>query len=392
MIVTCLNCDARFQLDESRVPEQGTHVRCSACKDVFFLDLRSESEGLSDRSDTESDEEVAFELEAVEPLAEVEEGVGSSAAFDLGEEFPSASSPAPSSDFDQRGPFVSSLADSEELLQATPLAEDDFSNLETPDTEPEAEIVADEDLLDGGSWALLEDEAEPVTAGADPPKSADGTDRLDEAGGVEARNKVAIGAIALESVPAGSHRGNPAVVARSPGLRKRLRAMGRGLGWGLTIVLVLLALMSLVREIADSVRTFEQSIEVGPLRVEGVRGEWVDTMAGKTLLAVTGELHNPSGSGQILGAVLEVSLVGSDGRRLALPPAAMGVRITESEIRELPMAALESTQNRAALKLARMLLPVGESVAVQAIFSHPPDDAVHFALDLGALVERSPGD
>jgi predicted Zn finger-like uncharacterized protein len=387
-----LNCDARFQLDESRVPEQGTQVRCSACQDVFFLDLRSESEGLSDTSDIESNKEAALELEGAEAFAEVEEVMDSSAALDLGEEFSSASSPAPSSGFGQPDPFVSPLADSEELLEATPLAEDDFSDLGTPDTGPETEIAADEDLLDGGSWTLLEDEAKPATARADHPKSADGADQLDEMGAVEARNKVAIGAIALESVPAGSHRGNPAVAPRSPGLRKRLRAMGRGLGWGLTIVLVLLALMSPVREIADSVRTFEQSIEVGPLRVEGVRGEWVDTMAGRTLLAVTGELHNPSGSAEILGAVLEISLVGSDGRRLAVPPAAMGVRITESEIRELPMAALESTQNRAALKLARMLLPVGESVAVQAIFSHPPDDAVHFALDLGAVVERSPDD
>ena len=374
------------------MPEQGTQVRCSACQDVFFLDLGSESEELPDVSDTESNEESAIELEAVEAFAEVEEGMDSSAVSDLAEEFSAESSAAPPSGFGQPDPLVSPLADSEELLQATPLAEDDFSDLGAPDTGPETEIGADEDLLDGGSWTLLEDEAEPTTARADHPKSADGPDRLDEAGAVQARNKVAIGAIALESVPAGSHRGNPAVASRSPGLRKRLRAMGRGLGWGLTIVLVLLALMSPVREMVDSVRTFEQSIEVGPLRVEGVRGEWVDTMAGRTLLAVTGELHNPSGSAEILGAVLEISLVGSDGRRLALPPAALGVRISESEIRELPAAALESTQNRAALKLARMLLPVGESVAVQAIFLHPPDDAVHFALDLGAVVERSPDD
>lgn len=37
MIVTCNNCDTSFQLDESRVPEQGIRVRCSRCKEAFFL-------------------------------------------------------------------------------------------------------------------------------------------------------------------------------------------------------------------------------------------------------------------------------------------------------------------------------------------------------------------
>ena len=37
MIVTCQNCDTSFQLDESRVPAQGIRVRCSRCKEAFFL-------------------------------------------------------------------------------------------------------------------------------------------------------------------------------------------------------------------------------------------------------------------------------------------------------------------------------------------------------------------
>jgi predicted Zn finger-like uncharacterized protein len=379
LIVTCLNCEARFHFDESRVPGQGAQVRCSACQDVFYLDLRSEAEGSSDLSEKVADGEAELELEPVEASGDLEGRMDSPTGFDLGEE---SSSDA----------LVSPPADSEELLQATPLAEDDFSDLGPADVGPKTEAASDEDLLDGGSWMLLDDEAESVAPGDEPAKSAEGPSPLDEAGAAQESKKVAIGAIALESVPAGSHRGNSAVTARSPGLRKRLRAMGRGLGWGLTIVLVLLALTSLVREMVDSVRTVEQSIEVGPLRAEGLRGEWVDTMAGRTLLAVTAQLHNPSASAEILGALLEVSLVGADGRRLALPPAAMGVRITESEIRELPIAALEKTQKRAALRLARMRLPVGQSVEVQAIFLNPPEDAVQFALDLGALVEKSPED
>jgi predicted Zn finger-like uncharacterized protein len=37
LIVTCQNCDTSFQLDESRVPPKGIRVRCSRCKEAFFL-------------------------------------------------------------------------------------------------------------------------------------------------------------------------------------------------------------------------------------------------------------------------------------------------------------------------------------------------------------------
>ena len=37
MIVECTNCDTRFQLDDSRVPLRGIRVRCSRCKEAFFL-------------------------------------------------------------------------------------------------------------------------------------------------------------------------------------------------------------------------------------------------------------------------------------------------------------------------------------------------------------------
>lgn len=38
MIVECSNCDTRFQLDDARVPLRGIRVRCSRCKEAFFLE------------------------------------------------------------------------------------------------------------------------------------------------------------------------------------------------------------------------------------------------------------------------------------------------------------------------------------------------------------------
>ncbi len=376
MIITCRNCEAQFEFDELRVPEEGVQVRCSSCQAVFSVASESQSpeafdlteagpepggEERGDRGDPVpadafgSIEDFAFDAS---PLAESEEA-------------------APALEFD----------DSDEILEATPLAEDDFSDLgASPD-------AADEDpgrLGEVGRTSLdLEAENSAPEIAGEVPEKAGSRDQRDESPGVVSESKVAIGAIALASVPAGSHRGDAAVEPRSPGFRKRFRAMGRGLGWGLTAVLVVLALLSVFQETTDSMRTTEQSIEVGRLLAEGLKGEWVDTMAGRTLLAVTGELHNPTSSAENLGAILEVSLVGPDGRRLVWPSAPMGVRLTESEIRELPLAGLKSAQGRAARALALTVLPPGQSVAIQAIFPRPPDDAVHFALDLGPAVDRS---
>ncbi len=44
MIVTCASCETSFQLDESRVPVQGIRVRCSRCKEAFFLQHPSASQ------------------------------------------------------------------------------------------------------------------------------------------------------------------------------------------------------------------------------------------------------------------------------------------------------------------------------------------------------------
>jgi len=44
LIVECSSCQTRFQLDESRIPPQGIRVRCSRCKEAFFLKHPSASE------------------------------------------------------------------------------------------------------------------------------------------------------------------------------------------------------------------------------------------------------------------------------------------------------------------------------------------------------------
>ncbi|MCH7709638.1 MAG: zinc-ribbon domain-containing protein, partial [Myxococcales bacterium] len=37
MIITCEQCETRFQLDDERVPAKGAKVRCSRCRHAFYV-------------------------------------------------------------------------------------------------------------------------------------------------------------------------------------------------------------------------------------------------------------------------------------------------------------------------------------------------------------------
>ena len=53
MIVECGKCGTRFKLDDARVPESGIRVRCSRCKEAFFL--RRPSTEAADSAETIED-------------------------------------------------------------------------------------------------------------------------------------------------------------------------------------------------------------------------------------------------------------------------------------------------------------------------------------------------
>lgn len=44
MVVECKKCGTRFQLDTARIPDDGIRVRCSRCKNAFFLQHPSQSQ------------------------------------------------------------------------------------------------------------------------------------------------------------------------------------------------------------------------------------------------------------------------------------------------------------------------------------------------------------
>jgi len=69
MIITCNECDTRFNIDESLLKQTGSKVRCSTCKNVFLAYPSSLSEELDKSSKVET------ELEALITDEEIESGI-----------------------------------------------------------------------------------------------------------------------------------------------------------------------------------------------------------------------------------------------------------------------------------------------------------------------------
>ncbi|MBN1931589.1 MAG: zinc-ribbon domain-containing protein, partial [Desulfobacterales bacterium] len=74
MIITCKECETRFNLDESLLKKTGSKVRCSKCKSIFLAyppALPKESDNLEDKKpempkDEFSQEQLGFETEDLE--------------------------------------------------------------------------------------------------------------------------------------------------------------------------------------------------------------------------------------------------------------------------------------------------------------------------------------
>jgi predicted Zn finger-like uncharacterized protein len=142
VIVTCENCNTSFQLDDSQVPAEGVRVRCSRCKEAFFLQHPS-----------------ASKQEAVERVvSQAIEGDG-------------AAAPTPSADLDQKSHEPAAPSSD----NAIPTDDDDESDWEfnvDPRGESKSEAAADPDAAmnfgsigsDVGSGLSLEGEDEPQVA------------------------------------------------------------------------------------------------------------------------------------------------------------------------------------------------------------------------------------
>ncbi len=74
MIITCNECDTRFNIDESLLKQTGSKVRCSKCKNVFLAYPSSLSEELDKSGEVETESQET-DLSDIDNLFEIDEGL-----------------------------------------------------------------------------------------------------------------------------------------------------------------------------------------------------------------------------------------------------------------------------------------------------------------------------
>ena len=434
MIVTCQNCDTSFQLDESRVPAQGIRVRCSRCKEAFFLAKPSAD---PDQAIHEIAREAAQTPNAPTPTAtqdldsktRVARSTSNAAARPAEDEEEhdwefNLDPPAKGAAANQAEEGDDAGLDWEHDGASSGLAlegEDDES-----ESEPEAEVSAFGTVDDFSSLMEGEGEETDVAAGATTRVSAPdrtapqqpqaghyaAAGRRDDLGDPESwdffgdqpapandpnANSV-LGRISPASAPASeatafasAHDGSEwdddpyeeAAASTTPGpIERSIVWIGHSIGWSATAVLASLVLISGFWTTAQSLVTSPQEIRIGSFEARELRGHWIDTARGETLLRVGGQLVNTAAGAATLDGLLEVALIDGDGHRLALDPQPAGDELPVAELRELSPAAMRIVIDRAAFSLAHRPIAPSEVVPFQAIFQDVPTAAARFELSI----------
>jgi predicted Zn finger-like uncharacterized protein len=449
VVVTCEKCETRYRLDETRLTATGSKVRCSRCKHAFTVKAppapsgvdavneiaqRAASQALAQAPDVTQDllgfdanEDPSFSgpspveapAEASPPEAQAED-----VEWQFNEEPPAKTQDQPtlerpgssSADFDfgsLPGGESLELEDASSLRGGQPRAPEGLSESSSSlDGSSDAEKASDEtpdpgtsldDLGNPENWNLLSDD-EPD---AGTPKQASGAGagssqeaprgsgvepdsaKAAAAGDDESGEKVAIGRIALSSradlAREAALADSASAAARTSPLHSRA---ANAIGWLAAVALLGVVVHSGVVRPPEAARG---SIELAGLRVEDVRGRFVENAQGDTLYVVSGRLRNEAERTRAAGALIQVSLldaVGSpiDGARTWAGPALPDERLRES----LPEQLRLEVEARARRLAQIPLEPVAE-LEFAAVFDALPEDAARFALQTVSL-DQLPSD
>lgn len=426
MIVQCENCETRFQLDDERVPITGIRVRCSRCKEAFFLPHPDASESAAvdaiaadaieqatgapppatDLAGTSLDDLEKFDAASV--LDEDEEDWEFNHEPPPPEDGSAAEGPAvapaggaPSGlELDGDGPEAESsafgsvedfgsLADGEGDLDfgseepgraAEPIG---VAEPAPPASALESDIAEVIDSLDG----LRVDDSEPAapasetaTASAAPSQADVGEpEDWDLLGGdLDAAFSADTGPTHMASAEAAPKSASPrraeraAAVPRTAGGAPRLaERAGAAIGWLAFAALFVAAVVSGVRGSSPQAPA-NVAYPVGELRAVDVATSWLAVGGGETLLVVRGRLENPTSSESVVGARVAVDLLDATGRPIEAAPALAGPPIDDAEIRTLSPGARSARLADAAAALSHERIGPGDGVGFAAYFAGIP--------------------
>jgi predicted Zn finger-like uncharacterized protein len=431
VIVTCQNCDTSFQLDESRVPAQGIRVRCSRCKEAFFLAKPSAKpeqaiHGIAAEAARSSGSRAPTATQDLEASNTAVAPSGRSNARPAVEEEehdwefnldPPAQGSAKPAKPTRSAEGDLAWEEGDAGGSGLSLAGEDETSVAPVAGEPSAFGSVDDfsSLMEGDGDQVSADVSVATRIGAvdrSPARGAQAaqstaTGRRDELGDPEnwdffgeptspvadSNSGSVLGRIALTSIPA-AHTAqtdsrwaddswDDASASTHPGtIERSIMWLGQAIGWATTALLASVVTISGFWTTAQSIVVLPQEVRLGEFEARDMTGRWIDTARGETLLRVTGELSHAGASDRALGGLLEVALLDADGRRLPVDPQPAGVALPVDELRELTPAALRIVIDRAAFSLAHEPIGASKPVAFQAIFQDVPGHATRFALSI----------
>ena len=381
MIITCENCDTRFNLDEGLIKESGSKVRCSKCHHIFtvhkLVPVEEPDSALeevpADLPDTaEAPEEVLdFDLPGAEEEGAEEEI--SLEEFGLEEEVavkeaPGAVEEAPEEVLDFGLPGAEEEGVEEEISL------EEFGLEEEPAAEEPAPIEEE----------IVFEEA---------PEAVEAESLIQEAGAKEGAEEGEAEQVEEELVP-------PLVPEKEPRVRKRISTP-------LMIVLVSVLLAggafaaySVLKSLDVKIPFLESligapesaTIDPGNLRIttleQIIKTEFVENRTTGRLLVIKGKVRNDYAEARNFIMVRGV-LYSKDGKAVQEKTVFCGNTLSDTDLQALDKATIETRlRNRFGDEKSNFRVPSGKVLPFMVAFADLPQDLGEFSVE---VVSSAPG-
>lgn len=377
MVITCEQCTTRFQLDDSRVPEQGVRVRCSRCKHAFFVKPEARTD------DDPLDRVVAQALEA--EAAEQQPGNTQPLGPPLGD----AGEADWQFNHDMEGGHDAAMAAAQHavdgLLGGPPpeAIDDDAGPLGGSD-----DVEEDIDALLGGASQEASTESAPR---AQPEEELGSPDEWDFGSDARGDEDATLGEVPLnrvELVTAGSAEALhelPEHETDAPPVAAWLRHVGNAIGWTATAALGVALLHVTLQPPAPMAAP---AVASGPgVGLVDVAARRVDNVVAGPVTVIEGRFQALAGALRPPGARFAVRLFDARGALLADDVATLGPALPLAALREEDPSLLRERLEREAATAAWQAAPPRASRPFHALIESLPAGAARFDV-VAVPVER----
>jgi predicted Zn finger-like uncharacterized protein len=163
-----------------------------------------------------------------------------------------------------------------------------------------------------------------------------------------------------------------------------------GIGWALVSLLCAYAGVVGLWPRASASEPVLGAQPAAGLRVDEVRGRWIENAVAGPIYVVGGELLATVPAPLPAGSMLRVELLDADGAAIGTELAVVGPQVSTDRLRQWSLRDLRELQETGALRLAWDPLAAGERRSFHAILGRVPPNAVAFEFEVAAAASREP--